>query len=193
MKSRAIVVSLLGLVVYLLLARSASAVQCWTVGGSTGTVDEENLSQVSMANSDLQVSSTAPLPASVKARYAVTGIFEDDFTVARQLSISLRYRDNGSLGDGRVQVLFQQQAFATGALGTWLNFDSNNSPQASGFQKIGFSTPCETGGGLSLLNNLYFFEVTLTKNVASANPTLEMIQVCVNDCGGWPPPNVGTP
>ncbi len=179
MKSRAIGVSLLGLGVCLLLARAVSAQNCWTVGGSTGTVDEESLSQVSMDNSDLQVSSTAPLPATVKARYAVTGSFADDGTSSKCLVFWLRYRDNGSLGDGRVQVLLQQQSLATGALSSMLSFDSNSTTQASGVQKIRLSNPCGPGQGLSLVDNLYFFEVTLTKNVASANPTLEMIQACV--------------
>jgi hypothetical protein len=182
MKRRAIWGSLLWIMVCVFVAGPASAQVCWTVAGSTGTVDEEDLSRVSMANANLQVNSSAPLPAVVGARYSVTGIAEDTGAPSRYWTVSLRYRDNGNGPDARVQVMLQRQSFGTGAFTTLLNFDSNLYTQASGFQTINFASACVAGGGFSFFSNVYFVEATLTKSSAVGNPALQVIQVCTWTC-----------
>ena len=135
-----------------------------------------------MANANLQVNSSAPLPAVVGARYSVTGISEDNGVTPRYWTVSLRYRDNGNGPDARVQVMLQRQSFSSGTFTTLLNFDSNLYTQASGFQTINFYSACGVGGGFSFFSNLYFVEATLTKSSAAGNPALQMIQVCTWTC-----------
>jgi hypothetical protein len=137
---------------------------------------------VSMANANLQINSSAPLPAGAGARYSVTGLAEDTGAPSRFWTVSLRYRDNGNAPDARVQVMLQRQSFSSGTFTTLLNFDSNLHTQASGFQTINFASACAAGGGFSFFNNVYFIEATLTRSSAAGSPALQMIQVCTWTC-----------
>ncbi|HEX4496305.1 MAG TPA: hypothetical protein VIE43_11610 [Thermoanaerobaculia bacterium] len=181
MKAKILVQSMLWTVLGLSLAGPMYAQSCWTVAGTTGTVDEENLGQVSMANGNLQVLSTAPLPAGVTSRFSVTGLPQDTGAVKHYWTLSARYKDNGN-PDARVQLLFHSQNLFTSAFTNLALLDSDVGTQSSGLQTLVATSSCVLGGGFDFFDNTYFIEAALTKNTAAGSPILQVLQVCVFDC-----------
>jgi hypothetical protein len=167
------------LLAVLVLAKPAwSQTPCWTMSGTTGTVDEADLSLPLMANNVLQVSSTT-LPADLDIRYTVTGIPEALPNVSYANTYLLRYRDSGS--NARVVVALRAQNIISGATTTLWTFDSDLEPQSANFQIPGFITTCG-GGGFDFENNVYFIEATLTRTTTGTSPALATLQICSYVC-----------
>lgn len=175
---RLILVSAQVLAVLVLSKPVWSQTPCWTMSGTTGTVDESDLPLPLMANNVLQVSS-ATLPADLDIRYTITGIPEAVPNVNYANTYRLRYRDSGS--HARVFVALRAQNIFSGATTTLWTFDSDVEPQSSNFLTPGFITTCG-GGGFDFENNVYFIEATLTRTTAGTSPALATLQVCSYAC-----------
>lgn len=177
MKRRTIAGPLLGMIACTFLAAPASAQYCWTVAGSTGTVDEGDLSEVSLANSNLQINS-ALSSATVTARYSVTGI-DDVVGSARVKYVFVRFRDTG---DGKVRLALKQQPRGSSTPTDLAILDSDSWLPAGSFQNAEWWGGCAVGGGFDFQNNLYFIEVDMSKSVSVGNPAVQTIQVCSYPC-----------
>lgn len=177
MKRRTIMGPLLGMIACAFLAGPASAQYCWTVAGSTATVDEGDLGEVSLANSNLQINS-AISSATVTARYSVTGINDlgDSF---RYKYVYVRFRDTG---DGKVKFALKQQHRSSSTPTDIFTFDSDSWAPNGGFQYAEWWGNCTLGGGFSFFDYLYFIEVDMSKSVAAGNPGVQFIQVCSSPC-----------
>ena len=180
MKRRTIMGPLLGMIACAFLAGPASAQYCWTVAGSTATVDEGDLGEVALANQNLQLNS-AISSATITARYSVTGIEEDFWEVPRKMRLIVRFRD---IGNGLILLTLKQQPLSSSTATNLLSFNSDSYPQVSGYQNTPspLETGCAFGGGFSFQNNLYFIEVDMSKTLAAGNPGLQTIQVCSVPC-----------
>jgi len=167
------------LAIMLLNGASAMAqVKCWTTPGSTGIVDEADLSTVLLGSPLARVNPAAPLPTTVDLRYdvvAVDGLFGGD-----QQRMTIRYRDEGA--GAQVRVFLRQYTIGTGFTTTPLVFDSNAFPQLPGFQVRSVGTACFGGFTFDFVNNVYFVEVELIKTTTAGNPVLGALQICLNIC-----------
>lgn len=160
------------------LARSAAAQKCWSALGSTAVVSPGSLSNANMVGINLGVASTAPLPAVVSARYAVTGMQDDTGSVPNGKVLIVRFVDTGS--DARVRVILRQMNVANEVGGTdVIVFDSDAYPPSATSQIQGIRTnPCVYGGGFNSVTHNYFVVVEVTKSGSTGNPNLQLVQVC---------------
>jgi hypothetical protein len=157
---------------------ASAQVDPWTAVGTTGTVDEEDLSIVDMVGTaTVQVKSTAPLPSTVDIRYNIVAV-EGVFSPSEGISMQVRFRDNGT--GGRVVARLRQISFSTGAITTLLVLDSDTFPASNGFQTRSVST---CGGNVfNFLNNAYYIDLTITKFNTTGAPALQLLQVGGNIC-----------
>ena len=167
------------------LSMPAVAQFCWTTAASAGTIDLEDNTTALLLGPHLHISSTATLPASVGARYNVTGIKEDVDNVPSGKYMRVRYRDNGT--SSRVFVYLKQVRLSDGAVTDLIVFDSDSYAQSTNFQSVGIPLPnpptsCAVDGGFHFIDYLYFIRVDLGKTDAGGEPSLHSIQICEFTC-----------
>jgi hypothetical protein len=112
-------------------AMASAQIDPWTAVGSTGTVDDADISILDTAGTVVQVKSTAPLPASLRIRYNIVAV-DGVFSPADGVRMVARFRDNGAAARVRVRLL--EIPFSTGIPALKLTLDSNSFTAASGFQ-----------------------------------------------------------
>jgi hypothetical protein len=165
----------LAMAVMLLCHGAAVSAQdrCWTMGGSTGTVDEADLNFVTLTNNTAAISSTVT-NATGDIRYnvvAVDGVFGGDRHAKR---LTVRFADNGD--DARVFVHLRRVRI-DGVLTTLTMLDSN----AYGFSEVAQtqSQVFNCGGPeFDFENHIYYIEAQLMKTGASGTPLIRSIQIC---------------
>jgi hypothetical protein len=127
-------ISQLLLIIWLIgsAAMASAQIDTWTAVGSTGTVDDADISILDTDDTIVQIKSTAPLPASLDIRYNVVAV-DGVFSPGDGVRMVARFRDNGTAARVRVSLFevpatplrlplaFKQRAW-TFVMGTSLTF-----------------------------------------------------------------------
>jgi hypothetical protein len=174
---------LVGLTVAVMLLCHAAAVsaqdRCWTMAGSTGTVDEADLNLVTLTDNTAAVRSTVA-QGTVDIRYnvvAVDGVFGG---LQNQKALKVRFADNGAAA--QVIVRLQRVGIESGVLTTLGRLDSNDymaEDQAqTQFERFNCQAP-----EFDFENNIYYIEAQLIKTLPLVgeplgNPLIRSIQIC---------------
>jgi hypothetical protein len=145
----------------------------WTVSGSTGTVDEADLAEVSLSGAAAEIKASAPASATVILRYPVVAVDHfDPETSYEGIDLRLRYRDNGT--SATVEAFLYERDINTGAIATKIIFSSNSGPQIPSYQ-VGSASLCDLA--FDFLNKFYYVEVRLTRTTSSGTPGIEGLQL----------------
>ena len=144
----------------------------WTAAGSTGTVDDNDTSEVYQSAGYAGLKSPLPAGASAYIRYNVTAT---DGLINRLdgYRLGARYRDNG---DGRVLVRLVEYNSFTGAGFTRMTLDSNSFPVSAGFQYRTTAT-CWPAWSFDFSRNVYYVEVFLYKGTTAAMADIGQLRV----------------
>lgn len=169
---------LAGLTVAVMLACHGAAIsaqgRCWTMGGSTGTVDEADLNLVTLTDNTAAISS-AVTNATGDIRYnmvAVDGVFGGE---QHMKALTVRFADNGEAA--RVIVRLRRVGIDSGVLTTLITLDSNEYPAISQAQTQSKTSNCQ-GLEFDFENNIYYIEAQLMKTGASGTSLIRSIQIC---------------
>ena len=174
---------LVGLTVAVMLLCHAAAVsaqsQCWTMAGSTGTVDEADLDIVTLADNTAAISSAVTM-ATGDIRYnvlALNGVFGG---AMNGKALTVRFADNGPAAQVNVQVL--RVHIDTGVLATLGGLNSNVYPPSTVAQTQTEVINCQ-GPELDFQNHIYYVEAQLIKTPPDegeppGNPLIRSIQIC---------------
>jgi hypothetical protein len=149
---------------------------CWSMGGSTGTIDEADLNIVTLTNNTAAASS-AITSATADIRYnvvAVDGIFGGDNNTK---TLTVRFADNGAAA--QVLVSLRRVHSVTGVLTTLAQLNSNNYPPSTVAQTRSISFNCQ-GPEFDFENHIYYIEVQLIKTGAGGNPLVRSFNICGN-------------
>ena len=150
--------------------------RCWTMGGSTGTVDEADLNLVTLTDNTAAISS-AVTNATGDIRYnvvAVDGVFGGE---QHMKALTVRFADNGEAA--RVIVHLRRVGIDSGVLTTLVTLDSNEYPAISQAQTQSKTFNCQ-GPEFDFENNIYYIEAQLIKTGASGTPLIRSIQICAS-------------
>ena len=171
---------LAGMAVTVMLFCHAAAVsaqdRCWTTGGSTGTVDEADLSLFTLTDNTAAISG-AVTTATGDIRYnvvAVDGVFGGE-----QKMLTVRFADNGPAA--QVLVRLQRVHIFTGVLTTLVELNSNDYPPSTVAQTRSEAFNCG-GPEFDFENHLYYIEAKLIKTGADGTPLIRSIQLCPSIC-----------
>jgi hypothetical protein len=148
--------------------------RCWTMGGSTGTVDEADLNLVTLTDNTAAISS-AVTNVTGDIRYnvvAVDGVFGGE---QHMKALTVRFADNGEAA--RVIVRLRRVGIDSGVLTTLVTLDSNEYPAISQAQTQSKTFNCQ-GPEFDFENNIYYIEAQLIKTGASGTPLIRSIQIC---------------
>jgi hypothetical protein len=169
---------LVGLTVTVMLLCHAAVVsaqsQCWTMAGSTGTVDEAALNIVTLTNNTAAISS-AVAAATADIRYnvlAMNGVFGGAMN-GKELTV--RFADNGPAAQVIVRV--QRVHIDTGVLTTLGTLNSNFYPASTVAQTRTAVVNCQ-GPELDFQNHIYYIEAQLIKTGAGGTPLIRSLQIC---------------
>ena len=179
-KARRIGLALAGLAVASTLAfhaaPAAAQLPCWTMVGSDGTVDEADLSIVSMDANTAAVSNAVD-QASVEIRYnivAVDGVFGGD---RRTKTFTVRMADNGA--SAQVIARLQRLNISSGVVTTLAVLDSNAFPPSVVAQRRTMQFNC-SGPELDFERHVYYVSVQLIKTAAGGTSLVRALQLCGN-------------
>jgi hypothetical protein len=173
---------LAGLTVVMMLVCHGAAVfaqdRCWTMGESTGTVDEADLNLVTLTDNTAAISSAVP-NATGNIRYnvvAVDGVFGGDRNTK---SLTVRFADNG--GNARVLVHLRRVHMDSGVLTTLATLDSNEYPASivaqTQYELFNCGDP-----EFDFENHIYYVEAQLIKTGSSGTPLIRSIHICPSLC-----------
>jgi hypothetical protein len=173
---------LVGLTVAVMLLCHGAAVsaqdRCWTMGGSTGTVDEADLNLVTLTDNTAAISS-AVTNAAGDIRYnvvAVDGVFGGD---RHAKSLTVRFADNGE--NVRVLVHLRRVHIDSGVLTTLTTLDSNNYPASTVAQTQSQVFNCGDPE-FDFENHIYYIEAQLIKTGSGGTPLIRSIHICPSLC-----------
>lgn len=161
----------------MLLCHGAAAFaqdRCWTMGGSTGTVDEADLNLVVLTDNTAAISS-AMTNATGDIRYnvvAVDGVFGGERNMK---TLTVRFADNGTAA--QVIVRLRRVHIFTGVLTTLVELNSNDYPASTVAQTQSQAFNCQEPE-FDFENYIYYIEVQLIKTGAGGNPLIRSIQIC---------------
>lgn len=161
------------LVLFASAAANAWALSPWTCVGSAGTVDEADITKVSLSGGLAQILPTAPASTSVTLRYNVTATSDLDNGGVNKV-LDIRFRDNGPTA--RVVATLKQYDITTGATNTILTMDSNTMPASAGFQIATAQDGC-VGSRFDFVDNAYFVEVVLSRTATTGTPAIAVMMV----------------
>jgi len=169
---------LVGITLTVMLLCYAAAVsaqdRCWTIGGSTGTVDEADLNFVTLTDNTAAVSG-AVTNVIADIRYnvvAVDGVFGGEQNMK---TLTVRFADNGTAA--QVIVRLRRVHMFTGVLTTLVQLNSNDYPASTVAQTQSEAFNCQDPE-FDFQNHLYYIEVPLIKTGAGGNPLIRSIQIC---------------
>lgn len=144
-----------------------------TVVGSTGLIDEADLSIYQVSGPNIFLKKSAPLPANLDVRYNIPAVNGIGLSDTQQMRI--RYKDNG--GYSRVIVRLKETAISSGNTYTRMSFDSNSYPSSSSYQTRTIEVPYWVWWGFDFVNNIYYLEASINKTSSSGDPVLTGIQI----------------
>ncbi len=156
----------------------AQAQQPWTAVGSTGVVDEQDLSLFDFVNGEARVVSTAPAPSTLNLRYNVVALEELNSGFSTPYRFKVRLRDNGT--GSQVLLRLKTVSFATGLATTIATIDSNAVPPSPSYQNRELCVLLD----FDFVNNAYFIDADLIKSSTSGTPALSLIQIDEANCAG---------
>ncbi|WP_295613341.1 hypothetical protein [uncultured Lamprocystis sp.] len=164
----------------LMLAGSgiAQAQQPWTSVGSTGVVDEQDLSLFDFVNAEARVVSTAPAPSTLNLRYNVVALEELNSGFNTPYRFKARLRDNGA--GSQVVLRLRSASFATGLATTIATIDSNALPPSPSYRNQEVCVLLD----FDFVNNAYFIDADLIKSSTAGTPALSLIQIDEANCAG---------
>ena len=145
----------------------------WTTVASAGTVDEGDISIYQVNGANMDIKSSAGLPAYLNVRYNLVGVGQLLYYGGGP-SIKVRYRDNG--GGGRVYLSLKQVNLTTGVESTMLNFNSNSFPQSGSIQTR-IVRDCGRLFSFNFWKNAYYIDAFINKTGDGGTPLLNTIQV----------------
>jgi hypothetical protein len=156
----------------------------WTAAGSTGIPDEADLAKIEFDNPVAMIS-PAIAKAEVVLRYnvlAVSGTPPPPDTQIRAINLRVGYRDNG--GNAKVIARLRELVLGTGGEDELLAFDSDRGSAASAFQVGTAFGECTRGtrSRFDFVAKVYYIQVSLIKQDASANPAIASLQLFRGDC-----------
>jgi hypothetical protein len=173
---------LAGLTVAVMLLCHGAAVsaqdRCWTMGGSTGTVDEADLNLVTLTNNTAAIS-TAVTNVTGDIRYnvvALDGVFGGD---RHAKSLTVRFADNGE--NARVLVHLRRVHIDSGVLTTLTTLDSNNYPASTVAQTQSQVFNCGDPE-FDFEHHIYYIEAQLIKTGSGGTPLIRSIHICPSLC-----------
>ncbi len=144
----------------------------WSTTGSTGTVDEADISIYETNGPNINLKGSAPLPANLDVRYNIVAV--DDLPASNYQEMTIRYKDNGD--GGRVIIRLKETNMATGITNTRMTFDSNSFLQSSSYQKRVISN-YGSWWGFDFVNNIYYLEASVNKTRSYGTPVLTGVQL----------------
>lgn len=149
----------------------------WTTVASAGTVDEADMSIVSLTGAFAQIKSSATLPANLNVRYNV--VSEEYIYGGDGYRLTARFRDNGT--SSRVILYLKEYNLFTGATRTRMTLDSNNFPSSNAYQTQSVGN-CAPGWTFDFYRKAYYVEAIIQKTSRTGNPGLGGIQISYNLC-----------
>jgi hypothetical protein len=152
--------------------------RCWSTGGSTGTVDDADLSLFTLTDNTAAISG-AITAATGDIRYnvvAVDGLFSGERGTK---TLTVRFADNGPAA--QVLVRLQRVHIFTGVLTTLVELNSNDYPSSTVAQTRSETFNCDSPG-FDFENHIYYIEATLIKTGAAGTPLIRSIQLCPGIC-----------
>lgn len=144
----------------------------WSTTGSTGTIDEADISIYETNGPNIYLKNSAPLPANLDVRYNIVAV--DDLPAENYQKMTIRYKDNG--GASRVIVRLKETNMATGITNTRMTFDSNSYSQSSSYQNR-VITNYGAWWGFDFVNNIYYLEASINKTSSYGTPVLVGVQL----------------
>jgi hypothetical protein len=148
--------------------------KCWTMVGSDGTVDQSDLSIVTLSSNTAAVRSGVS-KGTVDIRYnvvAVDGVFGGERNTK---TLTVRLADNGP--DAQVIVRLQQLNISTGVIILLAELNSNDFDPQTTAQRRGILFNCDKPE-FDFVNNVYYVEAQLIKTGPSGTPLIRTIQIC---------------
>ena len=98
------------------LTRPAAAQKCWSATGATAVINIASLGIATQSATNLTVLGTAPLPATLEARYTVSGIQDAPSNALNGKILFMRFVDNGQYS--QVRAVLRQVHIDTQVAGT---------------------------------------------------------------------------
>jgi hypothetical protein len=155
----------------------------WTTVGSTGIVDDSDVSNVARGVFAIDIAGGAPNSTTIDIRYNVVAVDDmanfpgpggglgDPF-----LQITVRFKDNGS--NAQVLVRLKEISLSNGTTTTLSTLDSNDFSSSANFQT---QVEDDYEGGLDFDNNAYVLDVDLIRSGSGGEAGIECIQLLVID------------
>ncbi|MEW6733793.1 MAG: hypothetical protein AB1489_20865 [Acidobacteriota bacterium] len=166
------------LILTLLVAFSNSSLaqsnKSWTTVGSAGTVNDDDVSNVSLLGGGIAaLSNTAPASTTAIIRYNVVAV--DGLLVTGFPKMTVRYQDNGA--NAQVRVCLWEYDFTTPQLTQVLCFDSNDFG-SSGSLQTQSTEPCDDAGfSFDFTHKAYYLEAQLIRTAATGFPKLATVHL----------------
>ncbi len=160
------------LIIAFSITGAQSQLKCWSTVGSAGTVDEADLSIVSLDTHTAGVSK-AVKSGTVHIRYNVVAV--DDVFGGNCKSLSARIADNGP--EAQVIVELKQMNSITGDFKTLAKIDSNDFEPShvaqfrQVFTEVGIPE-------FNFMNNVYLLDVQLIKTGINGTPLIRSAHIC---------------
>lgn len=151
----------------------------WTTIASDGTVDEGDISIYQVNGANMDIKSTAKLPAYLDVRYNVVAVGQLlHYSPWGVPNIKVRYRDNGA--NASVYLYLKEVNLTTGVERTMLTFNSNSFPSSNSIQTQEVIN-CD-GWQFNFWKNAYYIDARIYKIGTGGTPLLNTIQVTSSYC-----------
>jgi hypothetical protein len=170
-------VSLFAGLVLVLLAGHAEAQTSWYTAGSTGTVDEADVSEVMFDSAAAALRPTAPAQAVAVIRYHISAV--NTSYPWRYLTLKMTYQrpDDWSYA----AATLKRVRFDDGATSAVMSVNAWDQPPAAGTQVVQKTIACSCFYAEEGRDYAYYVEVTLWKPQAASNPRVLALQMRIHD------------
>jgi hypothetical protein len=150
----------------------------WTTTGSTGTVDEEDLSIVELNNFVVGVKNPSPNPVNIRYNINAASVPASGTTGTQKVSVVVRFRDSDGAGaDARVFFTIRRTNILTGGNEVLLTFDSNTQPPAGVAFQTQTVTDCSAPFDFDSTQYVYWIEGEVTRKNTSLLANLGAVQI----------------
>lgn len=154
-------------------APAALADSPWTSAGSAGTVDEADLTLVSLSGPYASVVPAAAAGTTVDIRYNVVAVEGLHGWDGYQLKV--RYLDNGA--GARVIVRLKEYNINNGNTYTRMTFDSDTFAASPAYQTRSIDSGCWPGWAFNFGTSIFYLEVELQKTGAGGGSGISALQI----------------
>lgn len=154
-------------------AATSALASPWTSVGSAGTVDEADLSEVSLTDGVATFGAGAAASATIVVRYNVVATPDLDNGGVNK-SMTVRFLDNGT--SANVTLTLKKYTFATGGITTLFTLNSNSYASSASYQVQTVQDGC-TGERFDFDANAYYIEATISRTAAGGNAGVAIMKV----------------